>query len=118
MQNAPSQATPCLVNGVLVFHRTRKSSSDIRLLKPMARDASNFFRLPCPVRDKTTMHDVFQGSGAAHKGKSQDGLSDLWVKHEQDVTVVAFALALAALTISSSLLLHTAHFSSQRLEAA
>ena len=64
------------------------------------------------------MHGVFQGSGAAHKGKSQDGLSDLWVKHEQDVIVVAFARAFAALTISSSLLLHTAHFSSRRLEAA
>jgi hypothetical protein len=61
------------------------------------------------------MHAVFQGSGAAHKGKSQDGLSDLWTKHEQDVTVVAFALAL---TISSSPLLHTPYFSSQRLEAA
>jgi hypothetical protein len=100
------------------FHRTRKSFSDIRLLKPTAKEASNFFGLPCPERDKTTMHDVFQGSGAAHKGKSQDGLSDLWVKHEQDVIVVAFALAFAALTISSSLLLHTRHFSSQRLETA
>jgi hypothetical protein len=103
--------------------RPRFSSHPKKLLQyPLAeadgKGSRNFFGLPCPERDKTTMHDVFQGSGAAHKGKSQDGLSDLCSRHEQDVIIVAFALAFAALTISSSLLLHTRHFSSQRLEAA
>jgi len=70
------------------------------------------------VEDKTTMHHVFQGSGAAHKGKSQDGLSDLWIKHDEYVIFVVIVLAFEALTISSSPLPHTPRFLNLRRDAA